>query len=45
VGLLSGGFAKEALAEAGCFVVAKELRELLTCLENASPRAALAAGG
>jgi HAD superfamily hydrolase (TIGR01549 family) len=35
-GLLTGGFAKEALAEAGCFVVAKDLRELLPCLENAS---------
>jgi phosphoglycolate phosphatase-like HAD superfamily hydrolase len=39
-GLLTGGFAKEALTEAGCFVVAKDLRELLPCLENASPRAA-----
>jgi HAD superfamily hydrolase (TIGR01509 family) len=44
-GLLSGGFAQEALAEAGCFVVAKELRELLSRLQDASPRAALAAGG
>jgi phosphoglycolate phosphatase-like HAD superfamily hydrolase len=44
-GLLTGGFAKEALAEAGCFAVAKDLTELLTCMENASPRAALAAGG
>jgi HAD superfamily hydrolase (TIGR01549 family) len=44
-GLLTGGFAKEALTEAGCMVVAKELRELLSCLENASPRAALAQGG
>jgi HAD superfamily hydrolase (TIGR01549 family) len=44
-GLLTGGFAKEALTEAGCFVVAKELRELLPCLENATPRAALAEGG
>jgi HAD superfamily hydrolase (TIGR01549 family) len=43
-GLLTGGFAKEALEEAGCFVVAKELRELLTCLENATSRA-LAEGG
>jgi HAD superfamily hydrolase (TIGR01549 family) len=43
-GLLTGGFAKEALAEAGCFVVASELRELLPCLENASPRAALSEG-
>jgi HAD superfamily hydrolase (TIGR01549 family) len=44
-GLLTGGFAKEALAEAGCFVVAKDLRELLTGLEKASPREALAQGG
>ena len=44
-GLLTGGFAKEALAEAGCLVVAKELRELLSCLQDASPRAALAEGG
>ena len=43
-GLLTGGFAQEALAEAGCFVVAKDLRELLTCLENAAPREALDAG-
>jgi phosphoglycolate phosphatase-like HAD superfamily hydrolase len=33
-GLLTGGFAREALAEAGCFVVAKDLRDLLTCLES-----------
>jgi phosphoglycolate phosphatase-like HAD superfamily hydrolase len=43
-GLLTGGFAKEALAEAGCFAVAKDLRELSACLENAPPRAALAEG-
>jgi HAD superfamily hydrolase (TIGR01549 family) len=28
-GLLTGGFVREALAEAGCFVVAKELQDLL----------------
>ena len=33
-GLLTGGFAKETLVKAGCFVVAKDLRELLTCLEK-----------
>jgi HAD superfamily hydrolase (TIGR01509 family) len=33
-GLLTGGFAKEALVEAGCFVVASELRDLLTCFES-----------
>jgi phosphoglycolate phosphatase-like HAD superfamily hydrolase len=44
-GLLTGGFAREALAEAGCFAVARDLRDLLPCLENGSPRAALAAEG
>ncbi len=37
-GLLTGGFSKEALTEAGCFVVVEELRDLLPCLEGASPR-------
>ena len=32
-GLLTGGFAKQALLEAGCFVVANELRELPASLE------------
>ena len=32
-GLLTGGFAKQALLEAGCFVVANELRELPAGLE------------
>ena len=32
-GLLTGGFAKQALLEAGCFVVANELRELPATLE------------
>jgi phosphoglycolate phosphatase-like HAD superfamily hydrolase len=45
VGLLTGGFAKEALAEAGCVVVAKDLRELLSRLEDGSPRPAPAEGG
>jgi len=39
-GLLTGGFAREALKEAGCFAVAKDLRELVSCLGNATPRAA-----
>jgi HAD superfamily hydrolase (TIGR01509 family) len=39
-GLLTGGFAREALAEAGCSVVANEMRELLSRLQDASPRAA-----
>jgi phosphoglycolate phosphatase-like HAD superfamily hydrolase len=38
-GLLTGGFAKEALTEAGCFVVAKGLRDLLACLESGPARA------
>jgi HAD superfamily hydrolase (TIGR01549 family) len=37
-GLLTGGFAREALAEAGCFVVAKELQDLLACLESGPSR-------
>jgi HAD superfamily hydrolase (TIGR01549 family) len=44
-GLLTGGFARKALVEAGCFAVVKDLRELLTYLQNAAPRAALVAGG
>jgi predicted butyrate kinase (DUF1464 family) len=44
-GLLSGGFTKEALTEAGCFVVVSELRDLLACFENGPSRMALAAGG
>ena len=33
-GLLTGGFAKEALLEAGCSIVAGDLPELLTSLES-----------
>ena len=33
-GLLTGGFAKEALLEAGRSIVVNDLRELLTCLET-----------
>jgi HAD superfamily hydrolase (TIGR01549 family) len=44
-GLLTGGFAKEALAEAGCFVVANDLGELLSYLENGSSRAVPSDGG
>src|SRR5882672_693877 len=40
-GLLTGGFAKEALAEAGCLVVARDLRELLPCFDSKSRRTAL----
>jgi len=44
-GLLPGGFAKEALAEAGCLVVAKDIGELLSCFQNGSSRAALTERG
>jgi phosphoglycolate phosphatase-like HAD superfamily hydrolase len=44
-GLLTGGFAQEVLADAGCFVVAKDLGELLTCLQNGSPPRAVSEGG
>ena len=37
-GLLTGGFAKQALLEAGCFVVANELRELPAGLEAGQRR-------
>jgi phosphoglycolate phosphatase-like HAD superfamily hydrolase len=43
-GLLTGGFAREALAEAGCFVVAKELQDLLACLESGPSRLPTAGG-
>ena len=33
-GLLTGGFAKEVLAEARCFVVARDLCELVACFEK-----------
>jgi phosphoglycolate phosphatase-like HAD superfamily hydrolase len=37
-GVLTGGFSREALTEAGCFTVAEELRELPDCLRTGSPR-------
>jgi phosphoglycolate phosphatase-like HAD superfamily hydrolase len=40
-GLLTGGFTREALTEAGCLVVAKDLRELLSRFEIAFTGAAL----
>jgi uncharacterized LabA/DUF88 family protein len=33
-GVLTGGFSSEALTEAGCFAVAKDLQHLLTRLES-----------
>lgn len=44
VGVLTGGFSREALVEAGCFVVARDLQDLLACLENGPSRLAAAAG-
>lgn len=43
-GLLTGGFVEEVLTDAGCFAVAKDLNELLPCLEG-SPRPAASEGG
>jgi phosphoglycolate phosphatase-like HAD superfamily hydrolase len=40
VGVLTGGFCSEALTDAGCTAVAKELRGLLPCLEGPPPRLA-----
>jgi phosphoglycolate phosphatase-like HAD superfamily hydrolase len=44
VGVLTGGFSREALAEAGCFAVAKELQDLPTCLASSPPSRAVEAG-
>jgi HAD superfamily hydrolase (TIGR01509 family) len=44
VGVLTGGFSREALAEAGCFAVAKELQDLLTCLASSPPSRVAEAG-
>jgi phosphoglycolate phosphatase-like HAD superfamily hydrolase len=44
-GLLTGGFTREALTEAGCFAVVEELRELSDCLRTASPRFPIASTG
>ena len=44
-GLLTGGFAKEALLEAGCSIVAGDLPELLTSLESMSDEGSLDGSG
>jgi HAD superfamily hydrolase (TIGR01549 family) len=44
-GLLTGGFAKEALLEAGCSIVAGDLPELLMSLENMSDEGSLDRSG
>ena len=33
-GVLTGGFSRKALSDAGCFVVARDMQDLLACLEN-----------
>jgi phosphoglycolate phosphatase-like HAD superfamily hydrolase len=38
-GVLTGGFSSEALTEAGCFAVAKDLQHLLARLESEPERA------
>jgi HAD superfamily hydrolase (TIGR01549 family) len=44
-GLLTGGFTREALTEAGCFAVVEEFRQLPDCLRTASPRVSIAETG
>jgi len=44
-GLLTGGFAKEALLEAGCSIVAGDLPELLMSLESMSDKGSLDRSG
>ena len=44
-GLLTGGFAKETLIGAGCFVVARDLRELLPSLDSTARRTVLPLAG
>jgi phosphoglycolate phosphatase-like HAD superfamily hydrolase len=44
-GLLTGGFAKEALIEAGCLWVGRELSDLMICLDQEPPRVGLDAEG
>jgi len=43
-GLLTGGFAREALEGAGFFVVAREVQDLLPCLESRSRHLAVVRG-
>jgi HAD superfamily hydrolase (TIGR01509 family) len=43
-GLLTGGFVKEVLTDAGCFAVAKDLNELRSYLESGPPRSAVTKG-
>jgi len=44
VGVLTGGFSREALMEAGCFAVAKQLQELPRCLGSSPPGRVAEAG-
>ena len=43
-GVLTGGFSRKALSDAGCFVVARDLQDLLACLENEPSHLVSAAG-
>jgi phosphoglycolate phosphatase-like HAD superfamily hydrolase len=37
-GVLTGGFSKETLLQAGCLVVAREVRDLISCLKSDQSR-------
>jgi phosphoglycolate phosphatase-like HAD superfamily hydrolase len=43
-GVLTGGFSRKALSDAGCFVVARDMQDLLACLENGPSHLVSAAG-
>ena len=43
-GVLTGGFSRKALSDAGCFVVARDMEDLLACLENGPSHLVSAAG-
>jgi len=44
-GLVTGGFSRKHLADAGCAVVAKDLHDLLASLKGDPSRLAVAAAG
>jgi HAD superfamily hydrolase (TIGR01509 family) len=43
-GVLTGGFSRKASSDAGCFVVARDMQDLLACLENGPSHLVAAAG-
>ena len=43
-GVITGGFSRKALSDAGCFVVARDMQDLLACLENGPSHLVSAAG-